>query len=34
MTAFLDLLKEKVIIFDGAMGSNLQALNLSIDEGH
>ena len=29
---FLDLLKEKVIVFDGAMGSNLQALNLSIDD--
>lgn len=32
MTAFLDLLKEKIIVFDGAMGSNLQALNLSIDD--
>jgi len=29
---FLDLLKEKIIVFDGAMGSNLQALNLSIDD--
>ena len=29
---FLDLLKEKVVIFDGAMGSNLQALDLSIDD--
>ena len=32
MTAFLDLLKEKIIVFDGAMGSSLQALNLSIDD--
>jgi 5-methyltetrahydrofolate--homocysteine methyltransferase len=30
--SFLDLLKEKIIVFDGAMGSNLQALNLSIDD--
>jgi 5-methyltetrahydrofolate--homocysteine methyltransferase len=29
---FLDLLKEKIIVFDGAMGSNLQALNLTIDD--
>jgi 5-methyltetrahydrofolate--homocysteine methyltransferase len=29
---FLELLKEKIIVFDGAMGSNLQALNLSIDD--
>src|ERR671921_463746 len=32
MTDFLNLLKEKIIVFDGAMGSNLQALNLSIDD--
>jgi hypothetical protein len=32
MTAFLDLLKEKVIVFDGAMGVSLQALNLSIED--
>src|SRR5687767_10211697 len=32
MSSFLDLLKEKIIVFDGAMGSNLQALNLSIDD--
>jgi len=32
MTAFLDLLKEKIIIFDGAMGTFLQSLNLSIDD--
>ena len=32
MTEFLDLLKEKIIVFDGAMGSNLQALDLTIDD--
>src|SRR6476620_3266984 len=32
MTAFLDLLKEKIIVFDGAMGVSLQAANLSIDD--
>lgn len=29
---FLELLKEKVVVFDGAMGTFLQSLNLSIDE--
>ena len=29
---FLDLLKEKVIVFDGAMGTYLQSLNLSLDD--
>lgn len=29
---FLDLLKEKVVIFDGAMGSNLQSQNLTLDD--
>jgi len=29
---FLDLLKEKVVVFDGAMGTYLQSLDLSIDE--
>src|SRR5436190_151242 len=32
MSKFLDLLKEKIIVFDGAMGVSLQALNLSIDD--
>jgi 5-methyltetrahydrofolate--homocysteine methyltransferase len=32
MTEFLDLLKEKIIVFDGAMGVSLQAANLSIDD--
>ncbi|MBK9164999.1 MAG: methionine synthase [Acidobacteria bacterium] len=29
---FLDLLKQRVVVFDGAMGSNLQSLDLSIDD--
>ncbi len=29
---FLDLLKEKVVVFDGAMGSNLQGQNLTIED--
>ena len=29
---FLDLLKERIIIFDGAMGTYLQSLNLPIEE--
>lgn len=32
MSNFLDILKERVVIFDGAMGTFLQSLNLSIDE--
>ena len=32
MTAFLDLLKKKIIVFDGAMGVSLQEMNLSIDD--
>ncbi|HEY8560718.1 MAG TPA: methionine synthase [Pyrinomonadaceae bacterium] len=32
MKSFLDLLKEKVVVFDGAMGSNLQSQNLTIDD--
>ena len=32
MANFLDLLKEKVIVFYGAMGTYLQSLNLSIDD--
>src|ERR1043165_6886570 len=30
MSKFLDLLKEKIIVFDGAMGVSLQGMNLSI----
>ena len=29
---FLDLLKEKIIVFDGAMGTNLMAQNLTLDD--
>ena len=29
---FLDLLKEKVVVFDGAMGSNLQGQNLTLED--
>ena len=29
---FLDILKDRIVVFDGAMGSSLQALNLSIDD--
>ena len=29
---FLDLLKEKIVVFDGAMGSNLQGLDLTIED--
>jgi len=29
---FLDLLKQKVVVFDGAMGSNLQSLELTLDD--
>lgn len=32
MDKFLELLKEKIIVFDGAMGSNLQAQNLSLED--
>ena len=32
MKSFLELLKEKVVVFDGAMGSNLQSQNLAIDK--
>src|ERR1041384_354200 len=32
MSVFLDLLKEKIIVFDGAMGSNLQGQNLTIED--
>lgn len=29
---FLELLKEKIVVFDGAMGSNLQSQNLTIED--
>jgi 5-methyltetrahydrofolate--homocysteine methyltransferase len=30
--SFLDLVKDKIIVFDGAMGVSLQGMNLSIDD--
>jgi 5-methyltetrahydrofolate--homocysteine methyltransferase len=30
--SFLELLNDRIVVFDGAMGSNLQALNLTIDD--
>ena len=30
--SFLDILKERIIVFDGAMGTNLQVQNLSLDD--
>ncbi len=32
MKTFLDILKQKVIVFDGAMGTNIQAQNLAADD--
>jgi len=32
MSSFLDLLKERIVVFDGAMGTALQGQNLSLDE--
>ena len=32
MTSFLETLKERIVIFDGAMGTNLQAQNLTVDD--
>lgn len=32
MPNFLDTLKERIIVFDGAMGTNLQVQNLSLDD--
>ena len=31
MKSFLELLKEKIFVFDGAMGSNLQSQSLKIE---
>jgi methionine synthase I (cobalamin-dependent) len=30
--SFLDLLKEKIVVFDGAMGTNLMSQNLTLDD--
>jgi 5-methyltetrahydrofolate--homocysteine methyltransferase len=32
MNSFLDALKERIIVFDGAMGTNLQAQDLTVDD--
>ena len=32
MKSFLELLKEKVVVFDGAMGSNLQGQDLTVED--
>src|ERR1043165_9669815 len=32
MSSFLDALKERIIVFDGAMGTNLQVQNLTLDD--
>ncbi|HEU4768336.1 MAG TPA: methionine synthase, partial [Pyrinomonadaceae bacterium] len=32
MSSFLDILKERIVVFDGAMGTNLQVQNLSLDD--
>src|ERR687884_177582 len=32
MNDFLDALKERIVVFDGAMGTNLQAQNLTVDD--
>ncbi|HEX9962295.1 MAG TPA: homocysteine S-methyltransferase family protein, partial [Pyrinomonadaceae bacterium] len=32
MSKFLDLLKEKIVVFDGAMGTNLQTQNLTLED--
>src|SRR4028119_411608 len=32
MNKFLELLKERIVVFDGAMGTNLQVQNLTLDD--
>jgi len=32
MTDFLNTLKERIVVFDGAMGTNLQTQNLTPDD--
>jgi 5-methyltetrahydrofolate--homocysteine methyltransferase len=32
MSTFLDTLKERIVVFDGAMGTNLQVQNLSLED--
>src|SRR2546428_13627116 len=32
MKTFLDTLKDRIVVFDGAMGTNLQVQNLTLDD--
>ena len=32
MANFLDTLKERIVVFDGAMGTNLQVQNLTLED--
>ena len=32
MTSFLDTLRDRIVVFDGAMGTNLQVQNLTLDD--
>ena len=32
MTSFLDTIKERIVVFDGAMGTNLQVQNLTLED--
>ena len=32
MASFLDTLKERIVVFDGAMGTSLQLQNLTLDD--
>src|SRR5947209_19722199 len=32
MSKFLETLKERIVVFDGAMGTNLQAQHLTVDD--
>src|SRR5881296_1301868 len=32
MSSFLDTLKERIVVFDGAMGTNLHAQDLTVDD--
>ncbi len=32
MSSFLDTIKERIVVFDGAMGTNLQVQNLTLDD--
>ena len=32
MANFLDALKERIVVFDGAMGTNIQVQNLTPDD--